>query len=285
MNTRIAPSPTGKPHIGLIRTAYFNWLAARSTNGKFILRIDDTDTERSKVEHINEIIEAMDWLGLDYDEIEKQSCRHAIYRDYLDRISNNIRKTEDGAIVLIPTETRDFFVDEIAGKISTSGTDKDYIEHNIVLWRSRNGGPTYHFASVVDDIEMKIDCVIRGVDHISNTARQIAIYDTLNQQIPKYHHIGLIHKDGKPLSKRDGAASILQYKADGINPDAMLNFLARMGWGPNVDDKSTSILTREDMLRMFWNEGHMRSQPSGLDIAKLASFNRKHNARNQQDKR
>lgn len=278
MNTRIAPSPTGQPHIGLLRTAYLNWLAARSTNGKFFLRIDDTDTDRSKTEHVNEIIEAMEWLGLDYDDIYKQSLRYDIYQYYLQRLGSRT-VIRDGAVFLQPTVVRTHFVDEIAGKISVSSTDIDYITHNVVLWRSNNGGPTYHFASVADDIALGIDCVIRGVDHISNTARQIAIYDALEVPIPKYHHVGLIHKDGKPLSKRDSAASILQYKKDGIDPDAMLNFLARMGWGPNVDDKTTKMLTRDDMLRMFWSAGHLRSQPAGFDAMKLASFDRKYKAK------
>lgn len=292
-NTRVAPSNTGFAHLGLARTAYFNWLAARSSGGKFLLRIDDTDIDRSKTEYTQVILDMMAWLGLDYDAIEYQSSRLKRYEavaNQLVRDGRAVRIGTDGnvytalwpQVITIP----DHFTDELSGDVKISNRDKELMVPNfnegtesagIVLIRS-NGMPTYHFASVVDDIDFGINYVIRGVDHLTNTARQVAIFTALNSPLPKFCHLGLINKDGKKLSKRDGAANILQYRDQGYDPDAILNGLCRLGWGPKVDDKSTAILPKEKMLELFLTGGRMRSSPANLDLVKLESFNRKYKA-------
>jgi glutamyl-tRNA synthetase len=140
--------------------------------------------------------------------------------------------------------------------------------------------PTYHFATVIDDHDYGINYVIRGHDHITNTSRQIAIYNTLGWSIPKYAHVGLLAANKKPLSKRDRASSILAYKQKGYHPEAMLNFMARLGWGPTVDDKTTKLLPREKMLELFLEGGKMKNSLANIDLDKLDSFDRKYKARN-----
>lgn len=285
-NTRIAPSPTGDMHLGTARTAYFNWLAARASGGKFILRIDDTDVARSKDEYIQVILDTMKWLGLDYDSIEYQSKRSERYQEVAEILrEKDWARMPDGAdkaLILCPKHIPDFFVDELAGRVTISDRDKELMtpsmEHDgIVLLRS-DGLPTYHFACVVDDIDMGINYVIRGVDHLTNTARQVAIYTALEAAIPKFAHLGLLHMDKKKLSKRDGAASMLHYRDAGYDPDALLNFMARLGWGPTVDDKSTTLLPKERMLELFLDGGRMRSSPANIDLVKLDFYNKKYKA-------
>lgn len=295
-NTRIAPSPSGDMHLGTARTAYFNWLAARATGGKFMLRIDDTNADKSHPEYIQVILDTMDWLGLDYDFLAYQS-KTTYYPTAAYLVSRGFaRELDNGAIALNPIDMPDSFHDEVAGDIPISQNDKDYINcvgsEGIILMRAPVNGvaaPTYHFACVVDDIYYNINYIIRGVDHITNTAKQIAIYKAIaasdaipdkihSTELPKYAHVGLISMGGKKLSKRDGAASMLTYRDKGYNPEAMLNFMARLGWGPNVDDKTTKLLPRQRMLELFFEGGHMRSPSSGLDMAKLDSFDRKYKA-------
>lgn len=285
--TRFAPSPTGSGlHIGNVRTAYFNWLAARSTNGKFILRIDDTDIERNKSENVQTIFDTMNWLDLDYDFLEYQSKRLDRYKEIADSLlNNNIAYEQSGAYILNIKDINipESFDDELAGNIKITDRDKELMipsenGNGIVLIRS-NGMPTYHFACVVDDIDMGINYIIRGVDHLTNTSRQVAIYSALKASLPKFCHIGLIGINGKKLSKRDEASSILHYKNAGYNPDAMKNFLARLGWGPKVDDKTTALLPVEKMLELFLNGGKMRNTPANMDLVKLNSFDRKYKAK------
>ncbi len=294
-NTRIAPSPSGDMHLGTARTAYFNWLAARATGGKFMLRIDDTNADKSHPEYIQVILDTMDWLGLDYDTLAYQSQNNESYQTVINALldSELARKLDNGAIALNPIELASSFTDEVAGRIPISDDDQKYINcvgsDGIILMRAPVNGvaaPTYHFACVVDDINYDINYIIRGVDHITNTAKQIAIYEAIDRcgvfiepvTIPKYAHVGLISMAGKKLSKRDGAASMLTYRDKGYNPEAMLNFMARLGWGPKVDDKTTKMLPRQRMLELFFDGGHMRSPSSGLDLAKLDSFDRKYKA-------
>lgn len=279
-NTRIAPSPTGDMHIGTARTAYFNWLAARSTGGKFLLRIDDTDKERSNEVYTDLIKTFMDWLGLDYDSCYKQSDRILSYREALDVIPH--KTLENGAVALdlqsfdgLPTS----WTDEISGEIKITQQDLDQTK-NMILFKA-DGLPTYNFASVIDDIDGGINYIIRGTDHITNTAKQAILFRLFNADLPKFAHVGLINKDGKPLSKRDGGSSLIYYKNSCYDPDAMLNFMARMGWGPTVDDKTTSLLPREKMLELFFKGGSMRNQAANLDLAKLQSFDRKYKGRKQ----
>jgi glutamyl-tRNA synthetase len=279
-NTRIAPSPTGDMHIGTARTAYFNWLAARASGGKFYLRIDDTDLKRNDPRYNVVILETMDWLGLDFDELFYQSDRFDRYttvaREFLDK---GLAIAKDGAVILMlpdggfPTQWEDM----TKGKINIT---KDDIEHTdgMVLIKS-DGSPSYNWCSVIDDIDKDINLVIRGVDHITNTSKQVILYHCLGKTPPKYAHVGLIGVKGKPLSKRDGASSMLHYRNAGYDSDAMLNFLARLGWGPTVDDKSASITDKPRMLELFLDGGKMRNSPAGFDLSKLESFDRKYKAR------
>lgn len=278
-NTRIAPSPTGDMHLGTARTAYFNWLAAKSTGGKFILRIDDTDFKRNKPEFVQAIFDTMDWLGLDCDEVIKQSERADLYLACAKKLAEEGKaKEEDGAIILMPHEVGDFWIDEIGKKIPITADDTRHIRNGIPLIK-QNGMATYHFACVFDDIDCGINFVIRGADHITNTARQMVIYGAIGEPIPKYAHVGLIHKDRKVLSKRDGASSMLHYRDVGYLPEAMLNFMARLGWGPTVDDKTTKLLPKERMLELFLDGGKMTNSAANMDLMKLDSFNRKYKAR------
>jgi len=274
-NTRIAPSPTGNMHLGTARTAYFNYLASRSTGGKFILRVDDTDLDRSDDKFLDSIFGSLDWLGLNTDAVYYQSKRLDVYTDYLNRLLDSGKAIKkDGAVFLNYDFKDDSWVDGIKGKINIS--DNDLVAaSNLVLWKS-DGMPTYHFASVVDDIDLDINCVIRGVDHISNTAKQIAIYRALGADLPVYFHVGLLTAvDGKKLSKRHGASSVVDYQ-DSNTPAAMLNYMLRMGWSPSLDNKENSVISKDKALRMFWDEGKMKPSPAKLDTNKLKWYNKKH---------
>jgi glutamyl-tRNA synthetase len=278
--TRIAPSPTGDMHIGTARTAYFNWLAARASGGQFILRIDDTDEARNKPEYTQTILDTMSWLGLDYDRLEFQSHRQDRYTDLASQLTRSgFAELDDCAIRFRPNRyvPPTHWHDEIAGDIPISTKDLEEMDGMVLI--KRTGGATYNFASVVDDADFNVNFIIRGVDHISNTAKQVVLWDVLGRPVPKMAHVGLICVKNKPMSKRDGAASMLHYKNSGYDPDAMLNFLGRMGWGPKIDDKSTAILPREKMIELFLNGGTMRNAPSGFDLAKLESYDRKYKAK------
>jgi glutamyl/glutaminyl-tRNA synthetase len=297
-NTRIAPSPTGDMHIGTARTAYFNWLAARSTGGKFILRIDDTDTERSKPEYTDIILKTMDWLGLDYDPpytipsapFLRQSEKFDAYQLHAkNMLKNDFAYEYNGSIMLKLGDRKnlpDFWYDEIAGEIPITKHDRD-ITDGICLIRA-NGTATYNFASVIDDMNHDINYIIRGVDHTSNTSKQVIIWHILSEMyqtiswrsdFPKFAHIGLIHHNKTKLSKRDGAASMLYYREKGYDPDAMLNFLARLGWGPKTDDKTTAMLPRERMLELFMTGGNLKNSTANMDLAKLEAYDRKYKAK------
>lgn len=288
--TRIAPSPTGDMHLGTARTAYFNWLAARATGGKFILRIDDTDPERSKPEYTDVILKTMEWLGLEHDEIHYQSKRYERYRDICETHYKSLPGGERGMETAGDQPIRLFmdgmpkvWEDELAGEVKIGDDVRTYMrDTGLVIFRSPDANgvrhPTYHWASVVDDIDMGVNCIIRGVDHTSNVPKHIAIYQALGAPLPKFYHIGLIGSGGKKLSKREGAASMLQYQEKGYSPDALLNFMARLGWGPKVDDKTTSLLPREAMTKLFWEGGRMRNSFANADWAKLEWYNKKYKA-------
>jgi glutamyl-tRNA synthetase len=283
-NTRIAPSPTGDMHVGTARTAYFNWLAARASGGSFTLRIDDTDASRSKPEYIDVIIDTMKWLGLDYDNIVYQSHNYDFYQKMANLLKLDGWAEDSNGGIVFKLKTRDglpdYWVDEIAGKINITSNDLDIMDGMGLI--KADGSPAYNFCSVIDDLKLGINYIIRGVDHITNTSKQVVLYyaikDWTVSVLPKYAHVGLIGVKGKPLSKRDGAASMLHYRNAGYDPDAMLNFLARMGWGPTVDDKTTKTLPREKMLELFFTGGSMKSSMAGFDLDKLESFDRKYKA-------
>lgn len=289
--TRFAPSPSGSLHIGGARTALFNYLAARASNGSFLLRIDDTDLARSKKEYINIIIDSLDWLGLTFDVYFKQSERITIYQKIaFDLIKANLAKElKNGAIALNTTSISlpESFTDTIGGSIPITETNKAQI-FQVILLRGTSDvlsnqlhQPTYQFASVVDDYLMGVNWIIRGVDHLTNTPKQIAIWNSLRvlngehedeairQPLPQFTHIGLIHHNGKKLSKRDNAASLLWYKEQGYSPLAILNLLFRLGWGSAKDNNK--LLTLEQMAELFF-EGTMKSSPSNFTEHQLKYY-------------
>lgn len=280
-NTRIAPSNTGHMHIGTVRTAYFNWLAARASGGKFTLRIDDTDKARSEEQYVDSIIKTMDWLGLKYDYIVQQSNRFDVYRKHAEGlIENGWAVEKDGAIYLSLKENHQFpdsWNDEISGKIPITKDNLKTINDSVLI--KSDGTPSYNFCTVIDDIYLGINLVIRGTDHMTNTSKQVVLFNLLDKPLPKFAHVGLIGLNGKPLSKREGAASVLYYREKGYSPEAVLNFIARLGWGPTVDDKTTALLPREKMLEMFLTKGKMKASLANMDLIKLESFDRKYKAR------
>jgi len=188
MRVRFAPSPTGYLHIGGARTALFNWMYARAQNGQFILRIEDTDLLRSKKEYLDEILDSLEWLGLNWDELYKQSDRFSIYREYAEKLLKEEKAYKDGeAIILKIPDMALKFYDLIRDEISF---DVSEIKDQVLL--KSDGSPAYNFACGVDDALMEISCVIRGEDHISNTPKQLAFYHALGFKRPKYAHLPLI---------------------------------------------------------------------------------------------
>lgn len=280
--TRIAPSPTGDFHIGTARTAYFNWLAARASGGRFLLRIDDTDLARNDERSVAVIRDCLDWLGLAPDEEFRQSERLDRYRSVAaDLIERGLAVRDEGDAILMKGGEAPVWHDIVGGDQVPGEKTQELVRDQVLL--KSDGMPVYHFASVVDDIDLGVTLVIRGMDHATNTFRHAAIYATLGAKLPEFAHLGLITLEGKKLSKRDAAASLLAYRDEGIDPDAMLNFLLRMGWGPRQDDKTTRIIDRDRALDLFLDGGKMRASPAALDLAKLASFDRKYQARKRQE--
>lgn len=284
--TRIAPSPTGPAHLGTVRTAYFNWLAAKATQGNFIVRIDDTDQLRSNPYYAQQFLSVLDWLGLKPDFIYYQSKRQSVYEGFAQRLIKTGHAIQDGkAVKLNLTSIPDVksWRDELAGDVAikpdnVAGFDQMYLIKS-------DGSPTYHFASCCDDIDMGITMVIRGKDHTTNTSKHALLYRLLGGSPPVYYHIGLLNiKDpdtGKvrKMSKRDGDSDIAKFMAEGYDPDAMLNFLVRLGWGPSKDDKSKAILTKDDMKELFFRGGRMKNRSATVDMTKLDSYDRKYKGR------
>ncbi len=253
--TRFAPSPTGNLHVGGVRTALFSFLYARSQNGKFILRIEDTDKERSKKEFEDNILEGLAWLGISYDEIYCQSERTEIYKKYLQKLIDSgtayvskeeVRKEGDRSEVIRfknPNKTVTFS-DEIRGEVMFDTTELG----DFVIAKDMEN-PLYHFVVVVDDFEMGITHVIRGEDHISNTPRQILIQEAIGATMPIYAHIPLIlASDRSKLSKRHGAVSVTEYEKMGYLPEALVNFLVLIGWNPG-DDRE--IFSMDELIKEF----------------------------------
>ncbi len=301
--TRFPPSPTGHLHLGGARTALFNWLFARHNKGKFILRFEDTDRERSKKEYVESILEALNWLGLNWDEGPYfQSKRLDVYKKYaqklyeegkayycecskelLDRKKQEMLKRglkprydktcrdknlgpKEGRVLRIKApETGEIVVEDLLrGKIIFSAEDLD----DFIIMRS-DGTPTYHFAVVIDDITMGITHVIRGDDHISNTPKQLIIYKALGAEPPKFAHIPMVlGPDGARLSKRHGARSILEYRDEGYLPEALINYLARLGWGYGNQE----YFTVEELIEKFSLE-NINLSSARFDPDKLLSFN------------
>lgn len=282
--TRIAPSPTGDMHLGTVRTAYFNWLAAKATGGKFILRIDDTDVDRNDEAHVDTIYRVFEWLGLDYDLTFRQSSRIDRYNEVAESLvsENWATRADNGAILLNPqfdtSGCRANFTDTLRGSIPITKKNHQIIDGLVLMaGKEKNYQPLYHFASVVDDIDYGVTWVIRGDDHLANTSKHVVLYDLLGASLPKFTHLGLITAkvDGKPkkMSKRDGDASMISYMNAGYDPDGMLNFLLRLGWGPKVDDKASTFMDKTRAISLFVNDGNLKSSPANFDPIKLKFYN------------
>jgi glutamyl-tRNA synthetase len=308
IRTRFAPSPTGYLHIGGARTALYCWLEARHRGGEFILRIEDTDRERSTEEAVQAILDGMQWLGLDADEgpyyqtlrmdryrqvaedllragkayyayetkEEIEAMRNAamakgekpryngFYRERNEPIRDDpnrvirFKNPQGGSVV---------FDDKVKGRVEWSNDELD----DLVLIRS-DGFPTYNFAVVVDDIDMKIGEVIRGDDHVNNTPRQINIYHALGEPVPEFAHLPMIlGPDGHKLSKRHGAVGVMQYRDDGFLPHALLNYLVRLGWSHGDQE----IFSRDEMIGMF-DIADVNKSASRFDVEKLSWLNQQY---------
>ena len=319
IRVRFAPSPTGYLHVGGARTALFNWLFARNQRGRFILRIEDTDMERSTEESYRAIVEDMRWLGLDWDEGPGvggdygpyfQSERRSIYSEWCDRLlregkayhcfcsQEDLKRMREelkrqGKDIKYDRRCRDLPPEEVQRRIDTgdpfvirfkaplSGQTvvEDIVKGNITFENSTiddfvliksDKYPTYNFACVIDDMLMKITHVIRGDDHLSNTPKQILIYRAIGVEPPAFAHVPMIMgPDRTRLSKRHGATSIGQFRDDGYLPEALVNYLALLGW--SYDD-STTIFDREDLIAKFSLE-KVSSTPAVFDYAKLQWLN------------
>ncbi|MCI6694438.1 MAG: glutamate--tRNA ligase [Campylobacter sp.] len=304
--TRFAPSPTGFLHVGGLRTALYNYLYARKNGGKFLLRIEDTDLDRNRNEAVEAIKEAFEWCGLEYDgEVEFQSRRTEIYKKYINELLKSgkaykcymskdeldaLRKEQEARkerpkydgryrdftgtppegiepVIRIksPLSGKIEFDDGIKGHISFEAAD---ILDDFIIARS-DGSPTYNFTVVIDDALMGVSDVIRGDDHLSNTPKQIILYDALGFKAPKFYHVAMINgSDGSKLSKRHGATDVMQYKRMGYLPQALLNFLVRLGWGHGDDE----IFSMSDMLRLF-DPKDINKSASTYNLSKLEWLN------------
>ena len=281
--TRFAPSPTGFLHVGGARTALYSWLYAKSQGGKFVLRIEDTDIERSTQEAIDAILEGMEWLGLTWDDGPYyQTQRFDRYKSLINNMLeegkaykcfmtsaelDEIRETQkangekprypgtwrdrtdhpEGQPFVIrfknPLEGKVVVKDHIRGDIEIANSELD----DLVILRS-DGTPTYNFCVVVDDWDMGITHVVRGEDHINNTPRQINILQALGAPVPEYAHVSMIlGDDGKKLSKRHGAVGVMQYRDDGFLPQALLNYLVRLGWSHGDQE----VFSKEEMIELL----------------------------------
>lgn len=307
VKTRFAPSPTGYLHIGGVRTALFSWLFARHHGGRFVLRIEDTDRERSTEESIEAILTGMRWLGLDYDEGPiRQTDRFARYaavaeamlaagtayrcwcsREELEAMRaaqvsrgdnprydgrcRNRREPVAGVAPVIrfrnPGEGSVTVHDLVRGEVTFANAELD----DLILVRS-DGVPTFHFGVVVDDADMGITHVIRGDDHLTNTPRQINMIRALGMPVPAYAHLPMIlGPDGARLSKRHGAVNVLEYREQGYLPDAVLNYLVRLGWSHGDQE----LFSREEMTRLF-DLAAVNGAPSRFDPAKLTWLNQQY---------
>ncbi|RJQ31639.1 glutamate--tRNA ligase [Candidatus Parcubacteria bacterium] len=243
--TRFAPSPTGLFHIGSVRTALFNYLYARQNEGKFILRIEDTDKARSKMEFEEDIKGGLKWLGLESDEFYRQSERTEIYKKYLQKLLDEGKAyLDDKAIRLKNPNKKVIFNDIIRGEIAMQTDDVG----DFVIAKNLDEA-LFHFTVVVDDFEMGVTHIIRGEDHIPNTPRHILLQEALGFNTPNYAHLPLIlGTDRSKLSKRHGALSVNEYRAQGYLPEAILNFIAFIGWNPGGERE---IFSKEDLVKEF----------------------------------
>lgn len=267
MNVRVrfAPSPTGFLHIGGARTALFNWLYARHTGGVFILRIEDTDVARNSMEAIEVILSGLRWLGLDWDEGPLtadpagpgkgefgpyfQSRRGEIYQRRLQELKEKGFAYEAEGAIKFRMERQPLVIpDLVVGHVTRELTDREQADPDFVIVRS-DGQPVFHFVNVVDDLEMRITHVIRGEDHLSNTAKHIALFRAFGVPPPRYAHIPLIlNPDGAKMSKRDRGASLRSYIESGCVPEAVANYLCLLGWSPKENREKMPM---EETIRLF----------------------------------
>ena len=277
IRVRFAPSPTGKVHIGNIRAAIYNWLFARHTGGKFLLRVEDTDLERSTPEAIQVLFDCMKWLGLDWDEEvfyqTKNVKRHLEVVDQLlasghaYKVERTSREGKTGVVTMfkMPKEGTIEFDDIVKGHMAKKAEDIQ----DFAIVRS-DGSPIFHIANVVDDIDQRVTHIIRGDDHVENTFKHICIFRALGAEVPRYAHLSMIvNQQGKPYSKRDGAAFVGEYREQGYLPEALFNYLLLLGWNPG-DDRE--VLTREEMIKLFELE-KVHVTAAMFDPKKLAWMN------------
>ncbi|MBN1809935.1 MAG: glutamate--tRNA ligase [Planctomycetes bacterium] len=274
---RFAPSPTGMLHVGGVRTALYNWLFARHQGGTFILRIEDTDRERHVEDAVEVITGGLSWLGLNWDEGPFfQSDRSELYRQAADKLeaaglayrSAKGAEEKGEALVFRAGAAEVAFSDMVKGEMRKPAEDLV----DFVIMRS-SGYPTYNFACVVDDMDMGITHVIRGDDHVENTFRQILLYRALGSDMPSYAHLPMIHNEsGQKLSKRDGAVAVTDYQEQGYLPEAIVNYLALLGWSPGDD---TEFMTVPELVERF-DMGRVRRSPSRFDFRKFAWLNSRH---------
>ena len=277
IRVRCAPSPTGKVHIGNIRAAIYNWLFARHTGGKFLLRIEDTDLERSTPEAIQALFECMEWLKLDWDEEvfyqTKNVKRHLEVVDQLlasghaYKVEKTSRDGKTGVVTMfrMPKEGVIEFDDIVKGHMAKKAEDIQ----DFAIVRS-DGSPIFHIANVVDDIDQRVTHIIRGDDHVENTFKHICIFKALGAPVPKYGHLSMIvNQQGKPYSKRDGAAFVGEFREQGYIPDALFNYLLLLGWNPG---DNREVLSREEMVALFELE-KVHVTAAMFDLKKLQWMN------------
>jgi glutamyl-tRNA synthetase len=274
VRVRFAPSPTGLLHLGAARTALFNYLFARHHGGDLILRIEDTDRERSRPEFEHALLEDLEWLGLYFDEGPyRQSERGELYEGAAQRLTDaglTYESTDESgrrALYFRPPQRGGTFVDELRGEVTFGGVE------DFVL-RKSDGTPSYNFAVVVDDLELGVTHVIRGEEHLSNTARQALLYRALGATEPRFIHLGVIlGPDGKKLSKRHGAASIADYRSEGYVPEALVNYLALLGWNhPEGKEEFAGL----DEISREWDPSRLGTSPATFDPDRLLFFNANH---------
>jgi glutamyl-tRNA synthetase len=265
---RFAPSPTGYLHLGSARTALFNWLYARHTGGRFLLRIEDTDKARSDVKYLEEILEDLKWLGMDWDEEPIfQSRRFDLYRQRAEALIASGKARKDGEAVIFRVEPgRTIEVEDmIHGKIVF---ETEYIKDQVLV--KSDGSPAYNFSCVVDDASLGVTHILRGDDHISNTPKQVLFYEALNLAPPRFGHMPLIMgPDGAKLSKRHGGVSVREYRSEGFLPEALANYLILLGWTPPAESE---ILTLGEAAKVF-EISAMNDVQAKFDIQKLKWMN------------
>ncbi|MGD8368836.1 MAG: glutamate--tRNA ligase [Desulfobacterales bacterium] len=305
--TRFPPSPTGALHLGGARTALFNWLYARHTGGRFVLRIEDTDAVRSTQASVDVIFEALEWLGIDWDEGPFfQSKRIDVYREYIEKLvqsghayyctcsaerleamrkaamesggkpkydgtcrERGISPDTEGAVVRFKAPLRGTTVlnDRVKGSIVFDNAELD----DFIIARS-DGSPTYNFCVVVDDLTMGVNTIIRGDDHVMNTPKQILLYRALGEALPTYAHVPMVlGQDRARLSKRHGAMSVTAYRGMGFLPEALINYLVRLGWSHGDQE----FFTRQELIEKFTLE-HIGKSAGVFDPEKLLALNQDH---------